>query len=465
MHKNITSLPTLADYCPPFPYSPLDNMVNHVEVSCNSLLARPSPFNLPVIGLLDILFASISPALPKDVTSTPFTPSPLPDRVVPFHFSTDEAHGGRLVVPKTLGASIPLSVALKSSNFVRYVQSNLLFSAPHAVSSESEELVFFSPGLNTLLEPTEGEIGSLGRLDHYTKVLAGFPMASIHTGTSKDQEPIMLDLPWWKKMLIRILPEAARPESLQNGKLSFGTQSIDAIQTVLSYVNHWDTPIKKSFRELFEMTKSDNAVPFVLMTYSRASVECDAALRKHVDDSKKTERDSEIRERLRKYVTVVTIGNASRFFEDGPAYIHVASWADRLTSLIGVNGKNRRGGGKDAVYINFDLPWNKGADDNHNFSAGVSQYLCLIMAEVGAKGYRDLWEKGQVDGVLKELNGGDELLRAMIKVTRGDELLWKPEQALNDVDEGILPEEDEGLKIVTEKMGEEFAKAIRLNFE
>lgn len=440
-------------------------MAKRVEVSCNSLMARPCLFNFPVVSLLDIIYSSVSPSLPKDVTSTPFTPSPLPDPATPLQFSTDEAHGGRLVVPNTFGASIPLSVALDSPNFVTYVRSNLFFSASYASLPESEELVFFSPGLNTLLEPVDGEIVSITRLEHYTKVLAGFPMASIHTGTSKDQEAVMIDMPWWLRIASRILPQSARPEAVQGGKLSFDAQAIDTMQTILSFVNHWDTPLKKSFRALFDMTKTENAVPFVLMTYSRASVECDAALRLHVKESKKKERDSAIRARLRKYVTVVTIGNASRLYEDGPAYIHVASWSDTLTNLLGVNGKKRRGGGKDAVYLNFDSPWSSGADDNHNFSSGGSQYLALVMAETGAKGYRDLWEKGQLKGCLKEPNGVEELLRAMIKVTKGNEFLWKPEQAWNGLDKGILPDRKEGLNIVRERMGDEFAEAVEMNFE
>lgn len=441
------------------PLSPLaSTMSTAAESSFSSLLSRPPLYHLPFARLLRAVYSAISPAMPSSLVSTPVTPSPLPAPSVPVHYSSDEGHAGRVVVPGTSGGSIPLSDVLSASDPCAYTRAHLMYAASYSARAQSTELVFFSPGLNTVLEPLEGEIASITRLQHYADMLAGFPIASIHTGTSFDQGAVRVPLPWWLRWLEGLLPEAMRGEVADDGEVQFEARNIDAMQTSLSFFNVWDTPLKQAYRDIMEATRGGLEV--VLMVYSRASVEFDAALRGYLEEGDRQEKC----ERLGKCMTVVTIGNASRWYQDGPRYIHLAAWRDGLTNRMGVNGKWRWRGGKNAVYLNCDTPWNQSAFDNHNFSASTCQFLAVVMEVNRVSGFKELWEKAQTEDGLVMPENLNQVVNAMIVVTRGKDFLWQKEKAWQDVDETVFPDRKQAVEIVRQYVGEEFADALDKNF-
>lgn len=426
-----------------------------------------------IVSIVHNLFQAISPAMPANLESTP-VPSPIseaPDAPI-LHFNLDEGHAGRFSVPNTQGGSLPYDYVLSQPDTRTIIMANLaaydLFATP-AAFSPSTELVIFAPGLNTFHQPAPDQehLTSFERVQHYVNILTAHPMAQIHTGTSRDQPVIVTDAS--RAPLLRLirnfLPKAARPDLNDQDELLWDPMTIDAMQTTLSLFNYWDTPLKLAFTKLFESSKLADAPPFVLMVYSRAAVECDAALRKHVQDSRKTESKDAIERRLRERVTIVTVGSASSGYEDGPAYIHLASWTDSLSTSLGVTAKNNvRGAGKDAMFLNCNSPYNESAFDNHNFSSSTSQFLSLVLCANKAAGYRDLWNKAREgDMVIPEPT--DELIRAVITLTNGARYLWKPEEAWEGVDKSVLPDLETAKSLVREKMGDEYTDRLLTNFE
>ncbi len=105
----------------------------------------------------------------------------------------------------------------------------------------------------------------------------------------------------------------------------------DTIQTAASARNLIDIPIKKTLNRLLDVAL-DNALAndatqphLVLMVYSRATSEMAAALQQWKTKAlTKVSSKKQFEELLAKAVTVVTLGAASNWFPDGPAYIHVS---------------------------------------------------------------------------------------------------------------------------------------------
>mmetsp|Transcript_14636 Transcript_14636/g.21845 ORF Transcript_14636/g.21845 Transcript_14636/m.21845 type:complete len:481 (-) Transcript_14636:131-1573(-) len=66
---------------------------------------------------------------------------------------------------------------------------------------------------------------------------------------------------------------------------------------------------------------------------------------------------SRIEDLLHQAVTVITFGNVSRMFCDGPAYIHISMWDDPWTNALGSMKTNSKSGGRGAVYFHAWSPY------------------------------------------------------------------------------------------------------------
>lgn len=444
------------------------------------------------------LYKAIGPEMPHDLRPTP-AKSHLPTAAPVKYFNYDEGHAGRFSVPDTDGASVPLEWVMQQSNPADFVMRNLAYydnsdesivrnhhdktdasgegptgdednqdqedSLNDAVSNA--EFTVFIPGLNTLHQPVEGETTTIQRLKHYVNILGPFPMAQLHIGTSFDQGSVRISHGGGR--IIRLLfnntfiPESLKP-TYDGDHMVWDARQIDRLQTALSKANVIDTPIKLSMRALFATCEIPDASPVVIVVYSRASIEAEAALKKYIQnriDSGESEAD--VQQSLRDRVTVLTVGNAAKEYPDGPAYIHLASWNDPLTKSSGTSENDAKGGGRDAVFLHCASPFNEHAFDNHNFGALTGQFLALVLAASNAKGIRDLWEKGQ-KGEIVIPDDIDNLTRAMIQITSGYDWLWNSDLAWKDVPYGALPEKEDAVNILRQKMGDKFVDRVLANF-
>lgn len=382
-------------------------------------------------------------------------------------FNYDEGHAGRFSVPGNPdGASLSSDFIHKQPNPLKYIMKHLSFRPACLPDTEpQDEVTIFVPGLNTLHQRKDAETTTPERLIHYVASTVIVPMAQIHIGTSFDQGGVRMPKNELLRKLISlpILPEEMRPEEDGEILIMQGRQ-IDAIQTFLSQYNIIDTPIKRAFRKLFESTRDRSIPAITLVVYSRAAVEVEAALRKYISTCVDEGEDKDLVEkRLRQKLTVLTVGPASSDYPDGPAYVHLAAWTDTLSNTLGVTAKhNVSGAGKDAVFLNCDSPYHPMSFENHNFGAVTSQYLGIVLAMNKAKGIRDLWEKAQ-RGELKQPKDGGLLVRAMIKLTNGEEWIWNPEDTWKGVPENPLPQLGEAKAILAYALGDEFVERVVKN--
>lgn len=427
-----------------------------------------SPSNSAV---LHQLYKAIGPEMPKNLKSTRIQ-SPIPNAEV-LTYNYDEGHSGRVSVPATPGGSVDFQWLIKQSPFAKFVLNHLLFRDADDLKrtfSGHEHLVFFIPGLNTLHQPRSGETSTMQRLAYYTKVLQIVPMAQIHIGTSFDQGDIKIDASQAPALraLIRAnneqIPANFRPTFDDGKTLIWNARNADTFQLALSQLNVIDTPIKQSIRTLLETSSEKNAAPFVLVGYSRGAGECEAALRQYIAESEKKEAKADIETRLRERVTVVSIGSISHDYPDGPAYVHVAAWTDQASTTTGVTSKNNvEGAGKDAVFVNFSSPYNAESFDNHNFGAVSVQYLSLLLAMNKVKGLRDLWEMGHA-GKINVPKNVDEMLRAMIEMTKGYEWLWDEATAKKGLTVDTFPHIGAAEALLRHKVGHGFVDRLQRNF-
>lgn len=455
------------------------------EIAIQSQLKRPNDL---VIRILSFCFGSfkalvqvykrVSPAMPDDLKNTPM-PDALPtdpsSQVELYNY--DEGHAGRYTVPTVYeqGGSLIASHAKPEdpAALTDYIGKNLRFPPPlpSFADDDGKPVVIFSPGLNTIHQPYEDEQTSPVRLAHYVRVLLCVPMCQVHTGTSFDQGDIDVDVTnaWLTKFVFWLVGRFVKNDSLptfsdDGNHLIFDARTIDTIQTGLSLLNIVDTPLKKSFRAILDSTKQNNAVPITFAVYSRASIEMQSALQKHIEESEKSrESGKDIFARLRKYVTILTIGDAANDFPDGPAYVHLSAWTDQLASSLGVNERRPKGAGKDAVFLNFDSPFYEKAGDNHNFGSVTCQYLSMVLATNKVVTLHELWQMGQDKTLVKPQNV-DVSLPAVISLTQGLKWLWNAEDAMKDVPADRFPDEDEAFKTVSINLGTEYAERLRDTF-
>lgn len=425
---------------------------------------------MPLFGAIEPireLYEAVGPEMPTDLKSTP-VPTTLPESPTVLHYNYDEGHAGRFSVPHTTGGSIAADWVMARADRKKYIMQFLAFRpiGSPAGYMGSDPFVMFIPGLNTPHEPVPTTRCTVERIQHAANILC-IPMAQIHIGTSFDQgdAPIRCRRAPLLRFLLERIPEQVRPVPDPDEEDTFliKADQLDTIQVALSMFNVIDTPIKKSVTALLATTEVDDAPPFVVVAYSRGSVETAAALKKYVSEAP-GQRD-EIEKRLRDRVTIVTVGSASHDYPDGPAYVHLSAWNDPLAKSLGVSARhNSDKGGKDCVFLNCDAPYNKDAFDNHNFDAITSQFLAVVMAKSGATGLRDLWEKAR-SGKMVVPDEIERVVCAMIVLTKGTDWLWNKEEAWKDVADGVLPSLPDAVKLLTEKVGVDFVDRVARNFE
>lgn len=450
-------------------------------------------------GALYSLYKAIGPEMPHDLKPS-HADSHLPSSAPVKHFNYDEGHAGRFSVPDSNGASVSFDWVMQQPNSSDFVMRNLAFydnsDGPIASSyrnktgtgeendpgeegdkrqdqsshdpASNAEFTVFVPGLNTLHQPVEGETTTIQRLKHYVNILGPYPMAQLHIGTSFDQGSVRISH-GGGRIIHMLFNNSLIPDSLKStydgDHMVWDARQIDRLQTALSKANAIDTPIKASMRALFATSEVAGASPVVIVVYSRASIEAEAALKKYIQEGVESgEPKEDIEQRLRERITILTVGNAAKGYPDGPAYIHLASWNDPLTKSSGTSKNNASGGGRDAVFLHCNSPFNDQAFDNHNFGALTGQFLALVLAANNAKGIRDLWEKGQ-SGEIVIPDDIDNLTRAMIQITKGYDWLWNPDLAWKDVPYGALPEKEDAVHILRQKMGDKFVDRILANFD
>lgn len=441
--------------------------VEALKTKPSGAVAAITNWSFGTFGALQQLYKNISPEMPEDLNKTE-VPSPLPDDDATVDkFNYDEGHAGRYSVPGTDGGSLDFQHVSGKEQPNQYILQNLCFRPVGSPDpSDGEEVVIFSPGLNTLHEPMADETTTPQRLQYYVNVI-GTSMAQLHTGTSFDQgdaviearhAPIFRGIMW---ILGIVLPEGVKPSVSEEGDIIFQARSLDSIQVVLSQMNVIDTPLKVSYRALFDTTKDPAGKPFVLAVYSRASMEIEAALSKHIADHRKAgENRNDIEARLRQRVTILTCGSTASNYPDGPAYLHMAAWTDPLNESLGVNGRKTNGAGKDAVFLNFNSPFAEGASDNHNMGSVQSQFLSLVMSASKAAGIRDLWERAQRDEMVIPDNC-DRLVNCMMRITKAIDWLWNEEEAMEGVADDVIPDEDVAEQELTDAMGDDFVARIK----
>ena len=357
-------------------------------------------------------------------------------------YTTEEAHAGRLTVFGTAGGSVDFKDA-----FGIFDSETLLDVFGHGESHTKEpELIIFTPGLNQWHEPRlPTETTSPERLIHYSNILGGLRMINMNMGTSCDQDTLVIEESLGS--LLDSLPPDIAPTKRGND-YAWNPRQFDTLQLIISERNIMDNPVKENYRLIFSAK-----VPVVLLCYSRAAVEVAAALRKFVQDEVDRGRaKSAVEASLHEYVTVVTIGNGTEKYVDGPRYIHVYAINDPIPTSRGVTESSSRGAGRDAVFLVCPTtPYAEEAFDNHNFGSITAQYLSLVMHLNKVSGFRELYDLALKNTVIRPTH--DELC-AMIMLTRGYEWLWSLKDAWEGIPHGALPSYDEAWNILRQRCDE-----------
>lgn len=415
-----------------------------------TLLQLPQDIRLHECGRISNV---LGPSLPKGTTNTEVAPSKLPkelkdSQIRVLHFSTEEAHTGRLTVFNTSGGSVEFKDVFGSFSTETLID---VFGYGETHTNEAE-LIIFTPGLNQWHEPRlPTETTAPERLIHYSNILGGKQLLNMNMGTSCDQETLSVDSRF--SSFLRTLPSDIAP-TRQGDNYVWDPRQFDALQLIISERNLVDNPVKQNYRLIFNAK-----VAVVLMCYSRATVEVAAALSKYVQDEiDKGRAKSAIEANLYEYITIVTIGNATRTYVDGPRYIHVATSVDPLVASRGVSESSKRGGGRDALFLTCQTtPYAANAFDNHNFGAITAQYLSLILHLNKVSGFRELYDVAKRDSIIEPTH--DEVC-AMIMLTRGYEWLWSADDAWNNIPHGALPSYDGAWNILRRRCDDSWLQII-----
>eukprot|EP00892_Ulva_mutabilis_P004578 jgi/Ulvmu1/2492/UM137_0018.1 len=418
----------------------------------------------PLFRRLSELFG---PKLPADITyeSVALGNAAL-DPMQPFRCSYDEGFGGHFSCPGCSSAAIKFDAVMAQPDPFAWLKENMRFhpAAGGASAAAADELVVFSPGLNTLhmLQPGwEGESTTPQRLQRYVDILQR-PMAQLHIGTDMDQGPaVLLRLSDRACAFIKakrpLLKRFGFDPGFNGNLIELSQRNRDYLEAAMSAAGHARPLFQEHVLRLLEFNETAQQ-PLVLMPYSRTTAEVAGALRRYKERfltryMKQHGRmawsrgQGKVEALLRRTLTVVTYGNIDMRWWDGPAYVHVSSLSDRegmrgtdvLTNSVGVNANRRMYAGKDAVFLNYDGVYSGG--DPHNLGAVGVQAIRIAMKMNGVDTFRGLWEKGQ-EGPLEV--PGLEQLRAATIVTDSEPWLFSPGTAKDGV-EAMSREEAERL--------------------
>ena len=389
---------------------------------------------------------------------------PLPESLLPssacYTFNYDIGHAGRFTLFGSGGGSVDANAVIERELPLDYIQNYLAYE--DEFPSHPDEVVVFSPGLNTLHEPAGLQRTSPMRIAHYSRILE-IGIAQLHTGTQLDQGdltvyPVSSDLATILREK-KLFPDE-EVDRLEDFGWEIKANKRDTIQTVLSSRNLVDTPIKDSIKKLLDVAadnvlnggsrrSNQNQPHLVLMSYSRATIETASALQSWKEEAQERLGYSkeQIEDLMRKAFTIVTIGCASRSYPDGPAYIHVSMLEDRLTKGLGAM-EGRSGGGRDAVYIHANSPYatSDESNDAHNMGACVGQLLATAMRLCDTRSFRELYDSYSREVIANKEINVTKITAAMIQATKGSEWLWFPEASFKGMPP--LPTEDEARSVL-----------------
>lgn len=429
--------------------------------------ASPAPrFMLPMFRNLSEVFG---PKLPADIVyETVSVGHAVLDALQPFQCSYDEGFGGHFSVPGKSCAALNFDRVMTQPDPIAFLKEHMRFHpacGTIAGTAADEEMVIFSPGLNTLhmIRPGwEKERTTPQRLQRYVDILQR-PMAQLHIGTDMDQGPaVVLNLSDRALAFLRMCQPLLRrigfdPAVLDN-TVELSRAHRDYLEAAMSQVGYARPLFQAHVLRLLEFNETAQR-PLVLMPYSRTTGEVGGALRqykagfikryteKHAFMARFRARGA-VEELLRQTLTVVSYGNIEMRWPDGPAYIHVSCLSDRpegrgtdmLTGKIGVNRERTRFAGEDAVFLNFDGMYS-GAEP-HNLGAVGVQGIRIAMNLNGVDTFRGLWEKGQQRPLQVPTL---EQIRAAAVVMDSAPWLFAPDSAFDDVD---LPSPAEAEKVL-----------------
>eukprot|EP00168_Porphyra_purpurea_P010655 TRINITY_DN2652_c0_g2_i3.p3 TRINITY_DN2652_c0_g2~~TRINITY_DN2652_c0_g2_i3.p3 ORF type:complete len:229 (-),score=91.06 TRINITY_DN2652_c0_g2_i3:275-961(-) len=185
----------------------------------------------------------------------------------------------------------------------------------------------------------------------------------------------------------------------------------------------------------------------VLITYSRSTVEVAAAARAFLHSHPRAAR-SAVAGRLRARLLIVTIGSCARTYPPGPAYLHVSSPADTLTSRLGVSAARPAGAGGDgAAFVTVPSPFTAGELEAHNFATLLCPHLAVRAAVHGVVGWWGVYE-AVVAGRFGAPADMEALTRAAMVASAADRFLFAPDATWASVGVTGLPSRADALRLL-----------------
>lgn len=124
-----------------------------------------------------------------------------------------------------------------------------------------------------------------------------------------------------------------------------------------------------------------------------------------------------------------------------------------------MNEKHPNSGGKDAVILNYDSPYDKAAFDNHNMATSTTQFLSVLLAFNKTASFRELWDVGQ-KGELKQPEKMEDLICAFVVLSKALDWLWTPDEALKNVAKDKFPDYETAKIELTDVLGKAFVQHV-----
>lgn len=369
--------------------------------------------------------------------------------------------------------------------------SNLLFSMDHPLSYirkilsyQSEDAVNKGSMICNNAEAVVFCVQNDQNLEYTSRILDDMPLAQLHMGNLPDCQ-VELDLDTINTLESFELLEKQKGDQNTNVELGLNNESVkntmlcnlksqdlDVIRSFLCCNIHdpnlqLDSQIQKSLIKLIDnavesaqkgLLGKSNEPHLVLIAHSTSASMVAAAISAWKQQKIRISPSatiSQVEDLLLTAITVITVGAVCQQFCDGPAYIHISMFDDKLAQTVGVTrNNNNSAGGKNAVYFHAWSPYDERNDssllrghDAHNMNACATQFLYLIMRINGITSFRALYDAANfvdpraildIDPCNFAVNystQGDlvippridsELLPAMIRASGGEHCLWNP---------------------------------------
>ena len=370
-----------------------------------------------------------------------------------FISNFDEGFCGHFSIPgDPQGAAVYFEDVLLSPDPFEVIESSLLFTPDAREDIAVDEVVIFSPGLNTMHAPDPelpDETTTPQRLQHYVNVL-GVSMSQMHMGTDFDQGEAVLQLTddafiALLQAQVCVLEAYGIMPVFTESSIVFSDRQRDYVETVLSSFGYVTPLLQRHFVQMLELNEAQKK-PLVMLPYSRSSTELSGALKTYIEGyiARHVSMDaavarSEVEELLRDTLVVMGFGNTDRNWPDGPLYIFMSAISgreeggtDQLTAATGVTELAPAGAGRDSVFIHHDGVFSE--FDAHNFGASGAAALRLVMKMNGVNSFRGLYEAA-ASGMELRIPTYEETAASVV-LTGGAEWVWNPPAAYDGV---VLP--------------------------